>query len=85
MIISGDVQAVGFRSWVRYQAQELKLKGWIKNRSDGTVEAVAEGEEKNLRTLITLCRQGPPAALVKHAQISWQSYLGKFENFSIVY
>lgn len=62
VVISGRVQGVGYRAWTVAKAGELKLKGWVRNRSDGTVEAVFSGE--HIDAMIEACKEGPPAARV---------------------
>lgn len=64
-VISGVVQGVGFRAWMRREARVLGVRGWVRNRPDGTVEAVLEGEPGPVSTLRELCRQGPAWAAVE--------------------
>jgi acylphosphatase len=66
LIIEGRVQGVGYRAWAERQASRLRLDGWVRNRSDGSVELVAHGAEEALAALEQLCRRGPPAASVTH-------------------
>lgn len=83
LIISGDVQGVGFRAWMRREAQKLNLTGWVKNREDGSVETMAEGSEEKLQKLIELCRQGPEASWVDDVKITWQDFQNEFTSFEI--
>ncbi|MEK7165269.1 MAG: acylphosphatase, partial [Patescibacteria group bacterium] len=76
LIISGLVQGVGFRAWVRGAARDLKLVGWVMNREDGAVEIIAEGDEPGLKKLTTHSRMGPAGAIVKSVQDSWQESTG---------
>jgi acylphosphatase len=62
--ITGRVQGVWYRGWTIDQARGLGLSGWVRNRRDGSVEAVFSGSERAVRAMIQLCRQGPPAARV---------------------
>jgi acylphosphatase len=62
--IKGRVQGVGYRAWVEYQAQASGLEGWVRNRRDGSVEAVFAGRAKIVAEMIALCRHGPPGAHV---------------------
>lgn len=64
LLISGRVQGVGFRWWMVRQAQGLGLDGWVRNRRDGTVEALVAGEAAAVEALVSKCRSGPPAARV---------------------
>jgi len=62
--ITGRVQGVWYRGWAVDQARRLGLAGWVRNRLDGSVEAVLSGPEDAVRTMIERCRQGPPGAMV---------------------
>ncbi len=63
--IRGEVQGVGYRVWAEYIAQQLGLEGWIRNRRDGTVEAVFAGPVEAVAKMIEASRRGPPAAKVE--------------------
>jgi acylphosphatase len=63
--IRGRVQGVGYRAWVEYQATACKLEGWVRNRSDGSVEAVFAGSPKVAAEMVALCRHGPPSSRVE--------------------
>lgn len=62
--ISGRVQGVAYRAWLERQAALLGVSGWVRNRRDGSVEAVISGPEAAVRDLIERCRRGPPLARV---------------------
>jgi len=64
VVISGRVQGVGFRAWTDIAASERGIEGWVRNRRDGSVEAVFAGPEEVVLTMLELCRQGPPGARV---------------------
>jgi len=64
VMITGRVQGVGYRAWVEYQATACGLDGWVRNRRDGSVEAVFAGNAKAVADLVALCRHGPPSARV---------------------
>ena len=64
VIISGRVQGVGYRAWVIATASQQGLRGWVRNRSDGSVEAVFHGEESKIFAMIEACKEGPPASRV---------------------
>jgi acylphosphatase len=70
-VISGLVQGVGFRWYVKRRADRLGLKGWVKNLPTGQVEVVAEGPEEALRQLEEFLHKGPPAARVDGVE-KWQ-------------
>lgn len=62
--ISGRVQGVWYRGWTVEQAQRLGLTGWVRNRADGSVEAVFQGTDAGVETMVKMCREGPSAARV---------------------
>ena len=62
--IAGRVQGVGYRDWLVREARRHGLSGWVRNRADGTVEALLAGEEDGLNAVLTACRRGPPLAQV---------------------
>ena len=63
--ISGRVQGVGFRESMRVVAQALEVNGWVRNVEDGSVEAIAQGDEYSVEQLAAWCQNGPPGANVK--------------------
>ncbi len=65
VLIRGRVQGVGFRYWTRRTATARGLRGWVRNRRDGTVEAVFAGPEPAVAEMIALCRSGPASARVE--------------------
>jgi acylphosphatase len=64
LIISGRVVGVGFRDWMVERAEELGLFGWVRNRRDGTVEVLVDGDEAAFAELLRACRRGPRLANV---------------------
>ena len=62
--IEGDVQGVGFREFAIREATARKLKGWVRNRTDGSLEAVASGPQTVVESFITACVKGPRGARV---------------------
>jgi acylphosphatase len=68
--IDGQVQGVGYRMWTERAAAALGIRGWVRNRSDGTVELLATGSEDAVAALIEACRQGPRAAVVTDIAIA---------------
>jgi acylphosphatase len=64
VLIRGTVQGVGFRYWTRRTATARGLEGWVRNRRDGSVEAVFAGPEQAVAEMIALCRRGPASARV---------------------
>lgn len=67
--IRGRVQGVGFRQWVLRMALQRQLCGWVRNCSDGTVEAVFSGRDEAVQAILTLCRKGPPVSAVDHVEM----------------
>jgi acylphosphatase len=65
VVIRGRVQRVGYRAWTEYTALELGLEGWVRNRSDGTVEALFAGPVNDVAAMLEACRLGPPGARVE--------------------
>lgn len=85
MIISGQVQGVWFRASTRDKAEQLGLKGWVKNTPDGSVEAVFEGEENLVQEMLEWCHHGPPLANVENVKVKKQSISNCFDRFSVKY
>jgi acylphosphatase len=67
--VTGRVQGVFFRAWAQRQAHELGVKGWIRNASDGSVEAHLEGDEAAIKALLDRIWQGPPSAQVEEVEV----------------
>ncbi len=65
LIISGRVQGVGFRFWARREAQRRGLRGWVRNRRDGTVETLLIGNDAGLADMVVACARGPSLAVVR--------------------
>lgn len=82
-MIRGRVQGVGFRFYVQETAQALNLSGWVRNLSDGAVEAYGEGNKENLDAWIQKLQQGPPMSRVENLTPAWQSPQGHPAMFSI--
>jgi acylphosphatase len=87
--VRGRVQAVGFRAFVEDTAALHGVDGWVRNRRDGSVEAVFAGDPEAVRAVVDACRRGPPSALVEaieesegSAELLAQGYPG--ERFSVL-
>ena len=65
VVIHGRVQGVGFRDWTRHVACGRRIVGWVRNRTDGSVEAVFAGSAEAVAGMIDACRTGPPSARVE--------------------
>ncbi len=85
LFISGKVQGVWYRQSMLHEAIKLGIKGWVKNLSDGRVEAVIEGEEDALKKLINWCQIGPPEAIVNNVEIIEEVTTSEFSSFKILY
>lgn len=85
VVISGRVQGVFFRAETQSAAQRLGVGGWVRNRSDGTVEAVFEGSPQAVQQAVDWCWQGSARSKVSDVKIEWQPYTGEFQEFSITY
>ncbi len=83
MIAHGFVQGVGFRFAVERAAASRGVSGWVRNRWDGTVEAVFEGERDDVEALVELCRRGPRSAAVDRVDVAAESPEG-LAGFRIV-
>jgi len=83
--ISGIVQGVGFRYYVWHQAKHLGLAGYVRNLSDGSVEAEAEGEEDKIKQFIEVLKAGPSGAVVEEVKVEWKEYAGKYREFNITH
>ena len=70
LTITGRVQGVGYRIWAERAAAALGIRGWVRNRADGSVELLAIGTEDAVGALIEACRQGPRAAIVSDVAIA---------------
>lgn len=73
LLIRGRVQGVSYRAWAVRQARQLGLAGWVRNRVDGSVEAVVSGPASSVREMIERCRRGPPAAAVRSVEESTEA------------
>jgi acylphosphatase len=82
-IVHGRVQAVGFRAYVYRRARARGLRGWVRNRPDGTVECVAEGPRRELDALLAELREGPPAANVKRVDAGFEPARGDVGLFDV--
>ncbi|MEX0780743.1 MAG: acylphosphatase [Balneolales bacterium] len=81
--ISGRVQNVGFRAFLQSLSNELGVKGWVQNTDDDKVEAVLEGDTKDIRQVLEACEVGPRAARVEKIDVVEQPYKGDFENLQV--
>lgn len=85
VFIGGRVQGVFFRSETRYEAKRRNVAGWVRNTSDGRVEAVFEGQKQDVEKLVDFCKRGPPGAEVVTVDVQWEKYMDEFKDFRIRY
>lgn len=85
LTISGRVQGVLFRANTKRQAELIGVKGWVKNLDEDKVEAIAEGNEEQIKKFIAYCKRGPDEARVNDVKIEDQEYKSEFRGFSIRY
>jgi acylphosphatase len=79
------VQGVGFRYFLVDIAKPLKLRGWVRNRPDGAVELVAEGERAELERLLQAAREGPRHARIDKVDVEWEPAAGGLAPFDLIY
>lgn len=82
-IVIGRVQGVGFRWFVCDRAADLGLVGWVRNRADGSVEVLAQGDRAALAGLEAALRRGPPGAAVRTLEVSWWAPLDMPPGFHV--
>lgn len=80
--VTGRVQGVFFRAWMREQAANLGVTGWVRNCPDGRVDAHIEGEEMAVEQLIQRLHRGPPSAQVEDVHL-WDVESGDFDSFEV--
>ncbi|MBN1644528.1 acylphosphatase [Candidatus Woesearchaeota archaeon] len=85
VIIYGEVQGVFFRAYVKKTADSIGIKGWVKNKINRSVEAIAEGSKEQLDEFLKKCSEGPQTAEVVEVRRSWEKSTGEFKSFEIRY
>jgi acylphosphatase len=84
-VVSGRVQGVFFRLETKHAADGFGVFGWVRNKRDGTVEAVFEGSENSVMSILEWCKKGPPIAKVNRVDVKWEDYKGEFNSFDVTY
>lgn len=79
LVIQGRVQGVGYRTSMAWEAQALSVTGWVRNRRNGTVEAMIQGSDEAVANIIAWARKGPPGAHVSHVEVALGC--GEFSTF----
>ena len=82
LLVTGRVQGVGYRAWTHHQAELRGLRGWVRNRADGAVEAVVSGEPGAVELMIEVCREGPRSAQVDRVEAE-EGDFGAGEGFEV--
>lgn len=83
-LFHGKVQGVFFRANCRDKARSLGVSGWVRNRSDGTVEMEAEGNENDLQELLDWCKTSQPHARVDRVELNWSTGKPEYREFRII-
>jgi acylphosphatase len=85
IVVSGRVQGVGFRYALADEARSRGIRGWVRNRRDGSVEAMLAGDADAVDALVAWARRGPPSARVSSVEIeAVQDTAGNFDDFDVV-
>lgn len=84
LLITGKVQGVWYRVFVKDTAEKLGLTGWVRNTESGDVEAVIQGETGKINELLVACHEGPPLAKVTSINEEWQKAKDTFSEFQII-
>lgn len=84
VFISGTVQGVGFRYFVRSNARKLGLTGFVRNTEDGGVESLFQGDKEAIEKMVSFCRNGPFLAEVKQIGVEWKEVKESFTDFIVL-
>jgi acylphosphatase len=84
ILVEGHVQGVGFRYFVLDKAENLGVNGWVRNRYDGSVEILAEGQQTLLQNLLDAVHLGPSCSMVLNVKEQWQEGSHLYSQFSIL-
>ncbi len=85
ILISGEVQGIYFRAFIKDRANELGLTGYVKNTPDKKIEVIVEGHELKINKLIEQCKEGPIGAKFINVSTTTQPYTGEFKQFRVKY
>lgn len=83
VVVSGEVQGVGYRSFALAHGRTLGLDGYVRNAFDGTVELEVEGDRADIERLVVVLRQGPRAARVTDVDVQWKDSSDEFDGFEV--
>ena len=85
VVITGKVQGVFFRMETKRTADMYGVYGWVQNKSNGTVEAVFEGDKEQVGSIVDWCKKGPPFANVRRVDVKWEKHTGELNAFNITH
>ena len=84
IVITGTVQGIFYRGFVKKKADELELTGFVRNLEDGNVEIVVEGEKDSINKLVDFCKEGPEHSIIRGVKTEEQNWTGDFKEFKIL-
>lgn len=84
LIVQGTVQGVFFRQFVKEHADNLKLRGFVRNLENGEVEIIAEGQQEQIERLVGFLKKGPEHSQIRNVKIEERKWSGEFEGFKIL-
>jgi acylphosphatase len=84
VLVSGFVQGVGYRQFIKRSARKIGLTGWVKNLPDNRVEAMFIGSKEQIEAIILICEKGPFLSEVKDVAVDFEDSINHFNNFEIV-
>jgi acylphosphatase len=85
VIVTGRVQGVFFRAETQRAAKRIGVQGWVRNKPDGTVEAIFEGPRDLVNQAVDWCWKGSPMSQVTDVKVQWGQHTREFQTFSIVH
>ena len=85
ILVTGKVQGVFFRQATKVVATKNNVTGWVKNLENGQVEILIEGDDKNVKSVIDWCHNGPANSRVDEIKIEQQEFSGRYSNFEVLY
>lgn len=83
IFVSGHVQGVWYRQFVKKNSTELGLTGWVRNLQDNRVEAVLQGKTEDVERMIKMCHDGPSSADVKSVEVKWEDAKEVCQDFTV--
>ena len=84
VVVSGDVQGVGYRAFTHRAAKDLGLSGWVRNLYDGRVQVEVEGPRAKVEELLARLRRGPSLSSVTGVSVTWKTPTGSVQGFTIL-